>query len=110
MNHNKDNNINNVKNKYLTEKERYQIEGYFKIGKKPKEIATLIGRSIRTIQREFKRGCVELLDTNLTKKVVYCADVAHEKYLYNRSNKGANLKVGNDHELCKYIESKIIEE
>ncbi|WP_066507761.1 IS30 family transposase [Abyssisolibacter fermentans] len=110
MNHNKNNNINNRKNKYLTEKERYQIEGYIKIGKIPKEIAFLIGKSVRTIQREIKRGTVELLNSDLTKKLVYCADVAHEKYLRNRCNKGANLKIGDNHKLCEYIESKIIKE
>ena len=108
MNHNMNNNTISRKNKYLTEKERYQIEAYLKLGKTNKEIAILIGKSIRTIQREIKRGTIELLNSDFTKKFVYCADVAQDKYLKNRCNKGANLKIGNDIKLAEYIESKII--
>lgn len=111
MNHSKDNNtLKSRKNKYLNEKERYKIEALKKAKLTNVEIARQIGRSERTIRREIKRGTIELLNSDLTKRKEYCADVAQRKYIENRKNKGADLKIGNDHKLAKYIEEKIIEE
>lgn len=111
MNHSKNNNtLKTRKNKYLIEKERYKIEGLKKAGISNKEIAEQIGKSERTIRREIKRGTVVFLNTDLTERKEYCADVAQRKYLENAVNKGPELKIGNDHELAKYIEDKIIEE
>lgn len=111
MNHSKNNNtLKTRKNKYLNEKERYKIEGLKKAGISNKEIAKQIGKSERTIRRELKRGTVLFLNTDLTERKEYCADVAQRKYEGNAGNKGPGLKIGNDHELAKYIEDKIIDE
>lgn len=111
MNHSENNNtLKSVKNKYLTEKERYEIEALKRAGIKNKEIARLIGKSERTIRREIKRGTVKLLNTELTYRNEYCADVAQRKYEEKASNKGPGLKIGKDHKLAKYIEEKIINE
>ena len=99
-----------TKNKHLTERERYKIEGYLKDKKKAWRIAELLGKSERTIQREIKRGTVMLLDTELKEYRTYCADVAQRKYYENAANKGRGYKIGNDHELVKYIERMIIDE
>jgi IS30 family transposase len=98
------------KNKYLTLKERYKIEALRKAGFSNTKIALEIGRSDRTIRREIARGTITLLNSDLTKREEYCADVAHRKYLENASNKGPGLKIGNDHKLAEYIEKKIINE
>jgi IS30 family transposase len=109
MNHSKINNtLKSNKNKYLTLKERYEIEALKKAGIKNVEIAKQIGKSDRTIRREIKRGTVKLLNTDLTYRYEYCADVAQRKYEENASNKGPGLKIGNDHDLAQYIENKII--
>ena len=42
--------------KYLTERQRYEIEIYYKLGMKPKEIAQKVGKCERTIYYELKRG------------------------------------------------------
>lgn len=110
MNHITKDTINSKKNKYLNEKERYQIESLKKLGFSNKEIGKQIGKSERTIRREIKRGTVKLLNSDLTERYEYCADVAHRKYLQNASNKGPSLKIGHDHKLADYIENKIIEE
>ena len=55
--------INNKKYKHLTEIERYKIEAYLKDKKKAWQIAELLGKSERTIQREIKRGTVILLNS-----------------------------------------------
>jgi len=98
------------KNKYLTEQDRYQIEALKKAGFSNLKIAEQIGKPDRTIRREIVRGTVTLLNSDLTTKEEYCADVAHRKYLENASNKGPGLKIGNDHKLAEYIEDKIINE
>lgn len=98
------------KNKYLTEQERYQIEALKKSGLSTLKIADQIGKTDRTIRREVARGTIILLNSDLTKRKEYCADVAHRKYLENASNKGPGLKIGNDHKLADYIENKIINE
>jgi IS30 family transposase len=99
-----------TKNKHLTERERYKIEGYLKDKKKAWQIAELLGKSERTIQREIKRGTVTLLDSELREYKAYCADTAQRKYYENASNKGRAYKIGNDHKLVEYIERKIIDE
>lgn len=109
MNHSKNNNtLKSKKNKYLTLKDRYEIEALKKAGHKNSEIARQIGKSDRTIRREIKRGTVQLLNTDLTYRYEYCADVAQRKYEENASNKGPGLKIGKDHKLASYIETKII--
>lgn len=109
MNHS-NHTIKNTRNKYLTEKERYQIEALKKTGISNSKIAEQIGKSERTIRREIIRGTVKLLNSDLTTREQYCADSAHRKYLDNASNKGPSLKIGSDHKLAEYIEAKIIDE
>lgn len=93
--------------KYITERQRYEIETYIKVGLKPKQIAELTGKCIRTIYYEIKRGKCKQLTSELEEKEVYLADVSQQKYNENKTNKGANLKIGNDIKLCKFIEKKI---
>lgn len=96
-----------MKNKYLTEQERYQIEVLTKEGYKPDQIAKILEKCERTIYRELKRGKVTLLNSDLTERVEYCADVAQRKYLENSRNKGIDLKLGNDYEFVQFVEQKI---
>lgn len=111
MNHSEDNNtLITKKNKYLTEKDRFKIEALLKVNISNKEIANQLGKSDRTIRREVKRGTIILLNSDLTTRKEYCADVAHRKYLENAVSKGPGLKIGNDHKLAHYIEHKIINE
>lgn len=96
--------------KYLTERQRYEIEVYYKLGMKPKEIAEKVGKCVRTIYYELKRGKCKQLTSDLEEKEVYLADVSQRKYDENKLNKGASLKIGNDIKLCQFIEHKIKEE
>mgnify|MGYP003799871731 FL=1 len=96
--------------KHLNEKERYQIEILLKDGKKPDEIASILGRHRRTIEREIVRGTVKLMNSDLTYSATYCADVGQRKYEQAAINKGAGLKIGHDHKLANYIEKRIKED
>jgi len=96
--------------KHLTERERYQIEILIKGKMKPKEIAAIIGKHRRTIEREIARGTVRMMNSNLTYRDSYCADTGQRIARQNAKNKGAGLKIGHDHKLASYIEKKIIKE
>lgn len=96
--------------KHLTERDRYTIEVLLKEGLKPYEIASRIDKSSRTVEREISRGKVTLLNSNLTERQEYCADVGQRIYEAYGRNKGPSLKIGKGHKLVKYIEDKIINE
>lgn len=95
--------------KYITERQRYEIECYCKLGMKPKQIAELTGKSIRTIYYELKRGKCIQRNSLWEEKEVYLADVAQAKYLENRTAKGAKLKIGKDIRFAEYVELMIRE-
>lgn len=68
---------------HLSASERGAISAYLKIGKKPAEIARLVGRHRSTISRELKRGEVtQVQDKNrkLTYYTTYFADSAQRVY------------------------------
>jgi len=98
------------KNKYLTEIDRYKIEVLKKQGISNVDIAKALDKSDRTIRREIARGTIKILNSDLSERTEYCADVAQAKYRENAVNKGPSLKIGADHELAEYIENKIINE
>ena len=52
------NNRREQKWKQLSEKERYKIEAWTRVGIKASQIAEQLGRDRRTIEREQKRGSV----------------------------------------------------
>lgn len=103
----------NIEKKYqhLNYVEKTQIERWHNIEKKPcSEIAKLLNKSVRTIQREIKRGLVENLTTLLEIKYVYSADVSEQKYRYNMTAKGPNVKLDANYKLVEYIENGIKKE
>ena len=97
-----------MKNKYLTEVERYQIEVLYKKGYAVKEIALTLGRCKATIYNELKRGMTTLIDTQLREYQTYCADVAQEKAVYNATAKGRQLKIGNDYAFVEYVQDMLL--
>ena len=88
--------FNTKRQKYthIKESERYKIEVLLQDKKKPKDIAIILGRGRSTIYKEIKRGTVERLQYDLSKKEQYRADVAQRDY---------KAKVtGKEHELKKF--------
>ena len=95
------------KYKHLNYVERTQIERWYNKEKRSKaEIAILLRKSERTIRREINRGKVKNLTTELEEIWVYSADVAEQKYRYEMTGKGPQMKLDNDREFVKYIEVK----
>ena len=106
----KDYTTKNKERKYhhLNFVEKTQIERWYNIEKKQcSEIAKLLNKSVRTIQREIKRGLVENLTTELEVIYVYSAEISEQKYRYNMTAKGPNIKLDNDYKLAQYIENGI---
>ena len=69
-----------------------------------------IGCSESTIRRELKRGKVKFRDAMWKEYTSYSAEIAQERYDFQASNKGPQLRISNDYEFVKYVEYKIIEE
>jgi IS30 family transposase len=96
--------------KHLSEKERYQIESLLKARHSPKEIAELIGRDRRTVEREILRGAVTQRDSLWKDSIVYLADTGQSRAEENAANKGRGLKIGHDHALARHLEKRIGED
>lgn len=102
----------------LSEKERYKIEGLLHAGHKAKDIARLLGRHRRTIEREIKRGSFIKRRENpyasrnpavkdFFEEECYAADVGQRRAEENAANKGRGLKIAHDHQLARYLEKRI---
>lgn len=100
----------NRKGKHLNYEERIKIETLSKLGLKSEAIAKEIGCSGRTVRRELAKGKTELLNSDLTTRIAYSADIAQQKHRYAATAKGPSLKIGNDYKLVEYIEHLIIKE
>ena len=101
--------------KNLTYTQRLQIEILFNAKHHKQEIAKMVGVSLRTVQRELKRGEYEHLTKQSNfwygdkyKKVKrYSADKAQQRYNNLCTAKGRPLKVGNDFEFVNYINNRV---
>ena len=100
----------NTKGKHLNYETRIKIEALSKTGMKSEEIALYIGCSGRTVRRELAKGRTKLLNSDLTTKTAYSADIGQQKHDYAATAKGPMLKIGNDYKLVEYIEHLIINE
>jgi IS30 family transposase len=96
--------------KQLSEKERYQIKVMRKAKHTAREIAMILGRDRRTIEREIRRGTAIQRDYEWRERPLYLADVGQRRARESAANKGRGLKIGHGHELCAYIERKIMKE
>lgn len=96
------------KGKHLTYEERIKLEALYKMGLTSACIAEQIGgRSERTIRREIARGIVELLNSNLTTRLEYSAEIGQLEHDKQGTAKGPALKIGKDHKLVNYLEMAI---
>lgn len=96
--------------KHLTKADRLKIEALDKAGHGKQEIADQIGVHVSTIYRELERGRYIHTNSDLTEEERYSPDIAEDKYQQNLRDKGPDLKIGKDHKLAEYIETKITEE
>ena len=91
-------------------KQRLRINKLLKEGHTAQEIADILHVHNSTIYRELRRGMATQRTSELVDREAYWPDVAEGKYGENLRARGADLKIGNDHELADYIEDKIANE
>jgi len=96
--------------KYLSFREREDIEILLKAKTPIKVIAASLGRSYSTIYKEIKRGMVKLSDTDLRAYFSYSAVVAQEHFNLAQTSKGRPIKIGSDHAYAHYLECKIADD
>lgn len=104
------NSTESKKGKHLNYEKRIRIETLRKAGLKSEEIGRQIGCSGRTVRRELQKGKVEILNSDLTTRQEYSADVAQQRHDYAATGKGPGLKIANDYEMAAFIEKEIKEE
>lgn len=96
------------KYKHLNYTEKTMIERWYNHEHKScSEIAKLLNKSTRTIQREIKRGLTINLKTNWEEIEVYSAKISNDRYELNKTAKGPKSKLGKDHQLANFIEHEI---
>jgi transposase, IS30 family len=96
------------KGKHLTYEERIKLEALYKMKIAPAIIAEQLGgRSARTIKREIAKGKVTLLNSNLTEREAYSAEIGQKEHDIRATAKGPGLKIGKDHKLVEYLEKAI---
>ena len=96
------------KGKHLNWNERILIEGFLKAGLLESNIANLLGRDRRTIEREVERGQVEHLNSDLTTARVYNADRAQNVHDQNASAKGPAVKLQANRAAVEFIRCYIV--
>ena len=107
--------------KYLSERERYDIELLLKESYKPKQIAQVLNRDRRTIEREIKKGTVRWRIENpyvsrnpqvpdYLEKVFYSAKQGQEHAERMKLWKGRELKIKGDKALLEHLEKRIADD
>lgn len=104
--------------KYISLTQRRQIEAGLSMGMDKKQIAERVGVSLRTVYRELERGkCMKKVcyytdywgERHYKTVITYSADIAENKFRLNMTSKGAPLKVGNDYDFIRYVESRVMD-
>jgi len=90
--------------KYFTDTERYRLETMLKDDVPVMQISERLGKHFTTVYKEIQKGTVELLNSDLTYRKEYCADVAQRITTDRGHNKGVPIKLGNNYGLAEHIE------
>ena len=97
------------KGRHLTREERVVVERMSRGGRPPRDIAEVLGRHQRTIERELARGRVKHKDSEWRVKNVYSSDRGQDVHDLNATAKGPELKLGTNHELVAFVHQRIVE-
>ena len=100
--------IHQGKKQHITKEDRILIEHLYNIqGLNISKIASKLKPSRSAISREIKRGLVDNLNSDLSKKVVYSATIGQRKHDFYDSSKEPTLKIRKDHKVSPYIKYEI---
>lgn len=95
---------------HLSERQRYKIEALLESRIAIKQIALVLGYDRSTIHREIRRGTISRIQSDLTEKKKYRANVAQADYTKRCPNRERSLKIGKDRRLEEHIRSKITQD
>ena len=98
----------NRKGKHLTKEERVVMERMSRAGRPARDIAEVLGRHRRTVERELLRGSVQHKDSLLRAVTVYSSDRGQDVHDLNATAKGPDLKLGKNHELVEFTRNRIV--
>ena len=87
----------------LTWNDKLTIEKMLKQGYSKPQIARFLGVHHSTIYDEVKRGEVEVLNSDLTTRVVYSPEMSVARHEEANRNKEQPLKIGKDHALAQWL-------
>lgn len=94
------------KQHYMTEQERYKLEGLLSAKVSPKEAARELGFTVQTIYNEIRRGTY--MHTVGWRDVPrYSAAKGQDIFEKRQRNKGRPLKIGHDHEYAAFLDRKM---
>lgn len=95
------------KQHYMTEKERYKLEGLLEAKVPVAQIARQMGFCRQTIYNEIQRG--QYIHTcDFWDETRYSADKAQQLHDRSQTAKGRPIKLGNDHALAQFLEDKML--
>ncbi|MBQ7326399.1 MAG: IS30 family transposase [Clostridia bacterium] len=92
----------------MRESDRHKIEALYNAKVPVWKIAEELGFSKVTIYAELKRGSYQHRNHDWTETTKYSAYKAQRDADYNATAKGAQLKIGNDYEFAKFVETMIL--
>jgi len=96
------------KYKHILRDDRYVIEQMLNAGQDNEAIIEVIGCTVKTLEREIRRGTWEYLDgATYEYKTKYSWDVAQCKHEETARNKGRYAKINDQPELREFIEDQI---
>ena len=85
------------------------IERMSRGGYPPRDIAPVLGKHPRTIERELERGRVKHVDSELRQKSVYSSDRGQDVHGLNATARGPGLKLGRNYPLAEFVRFRIVE-
>lgn len=96
---------------HFTHLDRLRLEKELSKKTKIKEIVRILDKSVNAVYYELKRSGVwyEKLNSDLTTKPAYSAEIAQRQYEQNLRAKGADLKIGKDYALAEFLEHEMLE-
>ena len=101
------------KQHYMTENERYLLEGFLRANKPVSWIAREMGFCRKTIYNEIHRGSYHRVVEShgyYRDEIHYSADKGQQIHAYNQTAKGRQLKIDSDRAYADYLEEKILKQ
>ena len=94
----------------MTRDDRLVLEKMYNAGHSVREIAAALGfASLNTIYRELRIGAYDHLNSDYTTTRKYSAERGQRAMLFNRTTKGARLKIEHDHAFIATVEHLIVD-